>query len=56
MGVLEALAGRARSGSAPQRLVLWVLFWPLLLALRYQPRSGARPMSTTSVAHKSYTL
>ena len=51
MGVLEALAGRARSGSLPQRLVLWGLFWPLLLALRCQPPSGARSarsMSTTS--------
>ena len=56
MGVLEALAGRARSGSLPQRLVLWGLFWPLLLALLYQPRSGARAMSTTSVSLKSHTL
>src|SRR3954470_10297940 len=41
MGGLAALAGRARGGSLPQRLVLWLLFWPLLLALRCQPRSGA---------------
>jgi len=56
MGVLEVLAGRARNGSLPQRLVLWGLFWPLLLALLYQPRSGARAMSTTSVSLKSHTL
>src|SRR3954470_16160802 len=55
MGVLGALAGRARSGSAPQRLVLWGLFWPLLLALRCQPRSGARSMSTTASTLKRHT-
>ena len=42
MEVLEALAGRAQGGSFLQRLVLWVLFWPLLLALIYQPASGVR--------------
>ena len=42
MGVLEALAWQAQTGSSLQRLVLWVLFWPLLLALIYQPASGVR--------------
>ena len=42
MGVLEALARRAQGGSSLQRAVLCILFWPLLLALTYQPPLGGR--------------